>query len=106
MTASSLIYSNGWRLNINVCGRAHHGPVCEFLCSGFRASLGSFTLIHQTSFIIYVSLWCFIDEVEDLNADRTYLYLLSGAASEFPMRFCVSKTGLSTTPSLSSVNSY
>ena len=26
--------SGGWCLTINVCGRAHHGPVCGFLCSG------------------------------------------------------------------------
>ena len=42
-----------------------------FLCSGFSSALSSFLCYITVFLIIYVSLCCFTDEVEDPYADRS-----------------------------------
>ena len=46
--------------------------VVVFLCSGFRPPLSSLLCFIIVFVSMYVSLWCFTDEVEDTCADRTY----------------------------------
>ena len=46
-----------------------------FLCSGFRSPLSHLLCLITVFLIIFVSLWCFTDEVEDLYADQTHTHI-------------------------------
>ena len=67
--------SDGRCLAINFCVWAHRGLVYGFLVDLLQIAIESFTPFpYSVFFIIYVSLWCFIDEIEDSCDDRSYIF--------------------------------
>ena len=74
------------------CSRAHRGPVCGFLVFWLQNAIELLLcIVTLVLFIVCVSLWYFIEELEYPYADRTYIR----ATSELRVRFRANKTCLS-----------
>ena len=68
MTTTTQSISEGWRLTIRECSRAHRGPVYGFLVLWPQIATEPFALFHH-SFCDYM---CCTNEVADHYADRAY----------------------------------
>ena len=79
---------------INVCGRAHRGPVCDFYVTWLQTSIETFTFFFTSftviRYLVCLPLWWFTDEAEGPVCE-TNKYLLFETASERRVEFHESK---------------
>ena len=85
--------SDGSHLTTNVCGWAHRGRTCGFLCSGFRSPLNSLVSFITVALIIQV-FHCDVSQVRQrtlqTKPSRTHAYI---TLTPLKPHFCIVKLG-------------